>query len=96
MNGFPERLKGLRKNKNKTLKEVADDTGISRTVLVYYEKGQRTPGAKILYKFCKYYGVSSDYLLGIENDLSDYERLKRENESLKKKIAQIKTITDLE
>lgn len=96
MNGFPERLKGLRKRKNRTLKEVADSTGISHAALVYYEKGQRTPDAKMLYKICKYYGVSSDYLLGIENNLSDYERLKRENESLKKKIAQIKMIIDLE
>lgn len=94
MNGFSERLKKLRGSK--TLKEVAEGIGISHTSLVYYEKGQRTPEAKMLYKLCKYYGVSSDYLLGIENNLSDYERLKRENESLKKKIAQIKMITDSE
>lgn len=94
MNEFSERLKGLRGKR--TLQEVVDSVGISRTALIYYEKGQRSPDAKMLYKLCKYYGVSSDYLLGIENNLSDYERLKRENESLKKKIAQIKQIVESE
>jgi len=94
MNGFSKRLKGLRGKR--TLQEVVDSVGISRTALIYYEKGQRTPDAKMLYKLCQYYGVSSDYLLGIENNLSDYERLKRENESLKKKIAQIKKIVESE
>lgn len=94
MNGFAERLKELRGER--TLQEVADSIGITRVAMGYYEKGERKPDIDILRKICTYYNVSSDYLIGIDTDLSDYERLKRENESLKKKIAQIKTITDLE
>lgn len=92
MSEFSDRLKELRGNRS--LQEVADAIGISRVSLGYYETGSRKPDIEMLYKICKYYNVSSDYLIGIDTDLSDYEMLKKENEQLKEKIFQIKQIIE--
>lgn len=64
---FKDRLKDLRGEK--TLQEVAQDLGLSRATLGYYESGERKPDIEILIKIANYYNVSSDYLLG----LSDYQ-----------------------
>lgn len=92
MSGFSDRLKELRGDRS--LQEVAGTIRISRVSLGYYETGNRKPDIEMLYKICKYYNVSSDYLIGIDTDLSDYERLKKENEQLKEKISQIKQIIE--
>lgn len=88
MNGFSERLKELRGEKSQ--QEVADKIGITNVSLSRYEKGERIPSADILYKICIYYRVSSDYILGINGDLNDYEALKRKNKQLEEKINKIK------
>lgn len=60
---FRERLKNLRGKKS--LQEVAHDLEISRATLGYYENGDRKPDTEILIRIAKYYNVSSDYLLGL-------------------------------
>lgn len=64
-NVFSERLKELRGKK--TLQEVADSIGITRVAMGYYEKGERKPDIEILYKIAKFYGVTSDYLIGLSD-----------------------------
>lgn len=61
-----EKLKKLRKDRGKTLLEVA--TALELTVSAYsnYEQGIREPSYDILIKICRYFDVSADYLLGIE------------------------------
>lgn len=61
---FSERLLKLRENNHYKRQKVADDIGISRASLEYYEKGQRLPDIEILAKIADYYNVSADYLLG--------------------------------
>lgn len=61
---FAENITVLREEKGKKRQEIADDLGISRASLEYYEKGKRKPDIEILAKFADYYGVSADYLLG--------------------------------
>ncbi len=60
---FRNRLKCLRGKKS--LQEVAEDIGISRATLGYYESGERKPDIEILLKIARYYNVSCDYLLGL-------------------------------
>lgn len=62
---LPIRLKALRGTVNQL--EVAEAIGISRAALGYYETGKRKPDADIICKLCKYYHVSSDYLLGLSD-----------------------------
>ena len=53
---FANRLKELRGNR--TLQEVADEIGITRVALGYYEKGERKPDIEILHRLAAYYHVS--------------------------------------
>ena len=62
---FTTRLKELRGEKS--LQEVSSAIGISRVSLGYYETGNRKPDTEILYKIAKFYGVSSDYLIGLSD-----------------------------
>lgn len=61
---FADTITTLREERNKKRQEVADDLGISRASLEYYEKGKRKPDIEILAKLADYYDVSADYLLG--------------------------------
>lgn len=62
-----EKLKQLRKDKGKTLKEVAKEIGISLSAYSNYEQGIREPSYDILKKICDYFEVTADYLLGRED-----------------------------
>lgn len=62
-----EKLRELRKEKGKTLKEVAGEIGVTLSAYSNYEQGIRQPSYEILKKICDYYDVTSDYLLGLEN-----------------------------
>ena len=59
-----ERLKELRKNKHKTLRQVSQDTTISNSNLSEIENGVHGCNADTLNILAKYYNVSIDYLLG--------------------------------
>lgn len=68
-----------RERANLTRVEASKRIGISRASLEYYEKGQRTPDAGILYKMAKVYNTSVDYLLGIHinrNETKEEETLR--------------------
>lgn len=73
---FADTITTLREERNKKRQEVADDLGISRASLEYYEKGKRKPDIEILEKIADYYGVSADYLLGRTKAISINEELK--------------------
>ena len=62
-----ERLKLLRKEKGVSQKEVARSIGVTISAYSNYEQGIREPSNQILINICKYYDVSADYLLGLED-----------------------------
>jgi transcriptional regulator with XRE-family HTH domain len=64
---FGIRLKKLRENKKMLQKEVAHDLNITVQRYSSYENNLRVPEADILIKIAKYYNVSLDYLVGIED-----------------------------
>ncbi len=68
MNDFSRIITLLRKERNITQKQAAQDLGISQALLSHYEKGLRECGLNFLVKLCDYYSVSSDYVLGISAD----------------------------
>lgn len=75
-----EKLKDLRTQKGLNLEQLAEETGISRSALGKYElESEPDIGAFNLKILCNYYGVSSDYLLGLtdnENlETGDYSEL---------------------
>ena len=63
---FAQRLFQLREEAKIPRQKAANDLGISRNSLEYYEKGKRTPDVGMIARLAQYYGVSADYLLGMD------------------------------
>lgn len=59
-----KRLAILRKSKNLTQQQIADELKISRATYGHYEIGRREPDFDTLQKLANYFGVTIDYLLG--------------------------------
>lgn len=60
---FPETLSALRRQRNISQRQAAQELHISQALLSHYENGAREPGLAFVCKACDYYGVSADYLL---------------------------------
>lgn len=86
---FAKRIRELRMQNNKTLDEVANETGISKTALSYYENDKREAGISVLIILAKYYKESTDYLLGIE-DMDGHRESETFEFSYKDKFAEYK------
>ena len=67
MSKFSQRLKELRKERNLSQKQLAQDTKIGQTSISGYEIGSSHPTDEVIIVFCKYFNVSADYILGLEN-----------------------------
>lgn len=65
MEKYSERLKELRLEKGLTLEQVASATKISRSAIAFWETGKRVPNVLAIITLARYFGVSSDYLLGL-------------------------------
>ncbi len=63
-----ERLKLLRIEKGLTQKQVAEIIGLTVKGYNFYELNLREPPIDTLKKLCKLFNVSSDYLLGLEDE----------------------------
>ena len=63
---FGERLKQLRKDKGFTQQELADEVGVSRRVIIYYERESQHPPSSILPGLAKALTVSIDELLDLK------------------------------
>ena len=68
-----EKLIQLRKENNLKQKELASRIGIAYTTYNAYETKDITPPVDIIIKIAKYFNVSTDYLLGIDNELASNE-----------------------
>ncbi len=64
---FAEILSQLRKERGISQKKAASDLGISQALLSHYEKGIRECGLDFVIKCSEYYGVTTDYLLGVSD-----------------------------
>lgn len=60
-----EILRNLREDKDLTQQNLADYLNIGRTMYRRYETGETEIPVRHLKALCVFYGVSSDYLLGL-------------------------------
>ena len=65
---FASILSQLRKERGISQKKAASDLGISQALLSHYEKGIRECGLDFVIRCSEYYGVTTDYLLGVSNN----------------------------
>lgn len=79
MSLFHERFKALRDASGKTQAKIAEDLGMTPQALSYYANG-REPSYDTLIAIAKYFGVTTDYLLGVSDHKSD------ENSAISKQI----------
>jgi len=72
------RLNQLRLRKGKSLQEVADGVGVSKTHIWELEKGRsENPSFEMLTKLADYFRVSIRYLVGEEHESKDDLHLER-------------------
>lgn len=61
-----ETIRELRKEKNISQTALAQAIGVSQKAVDYWERGVNEPKATYIAALARYFGVTSDYLLGIE------------------------------
>jgi transcriptional regulator with XRE-family HTH domain len=66
------RLKDIREDRDLTQREVADHLHIRQNTYSQYENGQRGLPIDTLIKLARYFGVSTDYILGLTDDTRPY------------------------
>jgi transcriptional regulator with XRE-family HTH domain len=64
---FRERLKELRKTKDMSQAALSKATGISQSAIAKWELGRTEPTASAIVTLAKFFGESTDYLLGRED-----------------------------
>lgn len=64
---FNDRLKRLRESRGLTQKEISLKLEMPQRTYSSYENNEREPNSEILKKMSFFFGVTVDYLLGIEN-----------------------------
>lgn len=61
-----ERLRLARKKAKLSQEKVAEKLNIARSNISKYEHNKLEPNIHTIKQFCKLYGITADYLLGIE------------------------------
>ena len=64
---FAESLKDLRIEKGLSLKQLGKEIGVSDIAISRWETEQRIPNIESLVAIAKYFGVTTDYLVGLED-----------------------------
>lgn len=64
---FCYRLKELRREKGLSARELADKLDVRDSTVVRWESGKMMPTIDKLYDIAKFFGVTADYLLGLED-----------------------------
>ena len=67
INKFNEKLKELRKERQLLQKQLAAELGFTQACIAKWETGNREPSLNDLIKIAQYFGVTTDYLLGLED-----------------------------
>lgn len=65
---FGEKLKKLRTSQKLTQQQLADRIGVAKSVISYYESGDRYPSYDVLVKIARIFHTTTDYLLGVSKE----------------------------
>lgn len=63
---YVKRIRDLREDNDKTQQQIAEVLGTSQTMYARYERGANEMPIRHLIKLCEFYGVTSDYVLGLD------------------------------
>ncbi len=62
-----QRLKDLRKEKGLTQVTLAQELNVDKSTIAKYETDKIEPSLSMLITYVKFFGVSADYILGLED-----------------------------
>lgn len=63
---YAVRLRELRRSRGMSSRRVSEYCGMSHGMVGFYESGMKEPKATALITLADFYGVSVDYILGLE------------------------------
>lgn len=66
---YAQRIRDLREDGDYTQKEIADILKTTQSYYAQYENGHRPLPIDHLITLCKFYNVSSDYILGLKDEM---------------------------
>ena len=69
-----ENIRSLRIDQGYTQKQIGEYLGISQNTYSQYEIGVLNYPVEVIIKLAQFYGVSTDYLLGLTNEKQPYPR----------------------
>lgn len=90
--GFPQRLKELRRQKNLSQSELGKIVGLHYTHIGRYERGLSKPSTGTLIRLAEALGVTTDYL--IEGKTDEVARAKLEDRELLLHFQEIEKLPD--
>ena len=64
---YIKRIRDLREDNDKTQQNIADVLGTSQTMYARYERGATELPIRHLVTLCRYYSVSADYILVLDD-----------------------------
>lgn len=90
---FGENLRKLRKGRGLTQSELGGQIGLSKAVISKYETGLGYPSFDVLIRIARFFGVSTDFLLGVAGDKSmDITGLtESQADTLQRLVAELRT-----
>lgn len=71
-----ERIKNLREDKDLTQKQIGIILNMSQTGYNQYEIGKNDIPTRVLIELAKFYNTSTDYILGLTDEIKPYKRRK--------------------
>lgn len=77
MDSYFPRLRDLREDRDLSQQQIADFLGMKQPQYSRYERGLRDVPTDVLIRLAKFYGTSTDYILGLTNDSSPYRQSKK-------------------
>ena len=87
---FGSKLKTLRKSEKLTQQQLANRLGVAKSVVSYYESGNRFPSYDVLIKIAHIFHTTTDYLLDVERKrVIDVSELSDEEISLVTNIVEV-------
>jgi transcriptional regulator with XRE-family HTH domain len=80
MKEFKYRIRDLRREKEATGNQLAEEVGLSQSAISCWERGISYPSIDVCFQLCKVFGVSMDYLLGLSDDKTPLDAVLTEQE----------------
>ena len=65
---FGDKLKALRTSQKLTQQQLADRIGVAKSVVSYYESGDRYPSYDVLVRVAHVFHTTTDYLLDVKKE----------------------------